>query len=148
MDFISNEIIVASLISWSIAQILKVIINYIKYNKLNLERFVGTGGMPSAHSAFVMAATIATLRRCGAGSTEFAIILIFATVVMYDAMTLRRRAGLHAKRINEIEKKMSENEDKLPENKKLNELLGHTFLEVLCGAVLGVVVGILVPIEL
>ena len=114
--------------------------------------------MPSSHSALVCSATIAMCRECGVDSPEFAIMFIVAMIVMYDAMGVRRSAGLHAREINRINrifavkgiKTSDESEKPTGEKKKkeLKEYLGHTPFEVLGGALLGILISMLVPMTL
>ena len=137
-DLIYNYILVSAVTSWFLAQILKVIINFSKMGKKSLERFVGSGGMPSSHTALVCAATIAAARLEGTGSSIFAICFIVTCVVMYDALNVRRQAGEHAKVLNKLLRMHSE--DTIGEDDELKELLGHTPLEVLGGALLGICV--------
>ncbi len=146
MDFInellSNHILVISVVSWATAQVLKTLINFLFTKKFSAERLVGAGGMPSAHSAFVTSLAVATGRYCGVGQPEFAIALGLAIVVMYDAMGVRHAAGEQAKAINilidEFEK--TSNID-IPYD--LKEFLGHTPIEVIAGALLGISIALL-----
>jgi len=147
-----NYVLVASLLSWCIAQILKTILNILSTKKFDPERLVGAGGMPSSHSALVCSATIALSREVGLNSPEFAIMFIFALVVMYDAMGVRRAAGMHAKEINKINKNLDENNvvidiDNENKSKELKEFLGHTPFEVLGGALLGILIALMVPFK-
>lgn len=103
---------------------------------------IGSGGMPSSHSAFVMALTVATGFTEGFGSGEFAICACLALVVMYDATGVRRSAGEHAKILNKLIDDWGKGNFK-DTDKKLKELLGHSPLEVFAGAVLGVVIAVL-----
>lgn len=135
----SNYILKVSLISWFVAQVLKTIIFLLVNKKLDLERLVGAGGMPSAHSAFVCSLTVATAKQCGLSSPEFAIAFVIAAVVIYDAMGVRRAAGEQAKVINKLVDVLFKNTGKNEIMvKQLKELLGHTPLEVLGGAILGI----------
>ncbi|MGN0475547.1 MAG: divergent PAP2 family protein [Acutalibacteraceae bacterium] len=149
MDFLHNYVLVCALSSWAIAQVCKFILNYIIDRKVNFERLSGAGGMPSAHSATVTALTIACARFCGTGSTEFAIAVVVAAVVIYDAMGVRHEAGEHAKIINQMLKKSSEEDDDSddPEIKELKEMLGHTPLEVVGGVLLGILVPLVIPMR-
>lgn len=99
-ELFSNYVLNASLAAWFIAQLIKTIITLVFTKKLVLERMIGAGGMPSAHSATVCALTVSMSRAAGISSPEFALAVLFATVVMYDAMGVRRAAGEHAKVIN------------------------------------------------
>ena len=159
---VSNYYIDVAIISWFSAQLIKTLLFYLKNGVLQIERMVGAGGMPSAHSAFVCSLTIAIAKKVGYGSPEFALALAFSCVVMYDAMGVRRAAGEQAKVLNRMvldlsnpnnifailggrsEKKPEEKENR--EQKELNEFLGHTPLEVLGGAVLGILIAMLVPV--
>ncbi|MEG0229574.1 MAG: divergent PAP2 family protein [Oscillospiraceae bacterium] len=145
MEFItqifSNYVLCVSLISWFMAQVLKTVLTLILLKKFVPERLVGAGGMPSAHSALVCSLTVAVSRLDGINSVSFAICFILAGVVMYDAMGVRRAAGEQAKAINEMRK----NDNLSPEEKELKEFLGHTPLEVLGGALLGILIALLIP---
>ena len=113
--------------------------------KLDLSRLYGAGGMPSSHSSLVSTLVVMALRTEGIGSTAFAISFALAIIVMYDATGVRRQAGEHAKRINIlIEEWMTRNNMKIDNN--LKELLGHTPFEVIMGAILGIIIGIIYPI--
>lgn len=149
-DFLTNYVLNVAVLSWLSAQVLKTIINFFKTKKLNLERLFGAGGMPSAHSASVCGMTIAVARQEGFQSPLFAIAFLFSVIVMYDAMGVRRAAGEHAKVINMIVKKSKENGKSgiyIPKNKEqLKEFLGHTPLEVMGGAMLGILIAMLIPV--
>jgi len=145
IDFFSNSIVSAILISWLSAQLIKVIIVLITSKKFDVSRLYGAGGMPSSHSSLVSTLVVMTLRIEGITSSIFAVSLAFAVIVMYDATGVRREAGEHAKRINIlIEEWVERNNMKLDNN--LKELLGHTPFEVIMGAILGIIIGIIYPI--
>jgi len=135
-----NRSLDAALIAWLIAQVLKVVIDFARNGHLNFEHMVGSGGMPSSHSAFVMGLTASILKVCGLQSPEFAIALCIGLVVMYDASGVRRAAGQQAKILNYMMYHWKELKPEFFE-RELKELLGHTHLEVLAGAALGIVVG-------
>lgn len=150
IKFEYNNILVVSLLSWLIAQIIKTTIHVIRYRTFDFERLVGAGGMPSSHSAFVCAATVSVARITGTtSSTEFAIMIIIALIVMYDAMGVRRAAGLHAREINRmnkfIEDEFDEDDKFTPPQKQLKEFLGHTPVEVISGAALGIIIALVFP---
>lgn len=166
----SNYIINVGVMSWLIAQVLKTIHTTYKYKKLKLERMVGAGGMPSSHSALVCSVTVAMAKMEGMDSAIFGLTFAFAAVVMYDAMGVRRAAGEQAKVLNkmifsfkdidkifermgrelgrELEQENFEeiiDEDTqiiedVARERKLKEYLGHTPLQVLGGALLGILV--------
>lgn len=139
---INNKVLVAAVIGWAAAQILKVIIVSITLKRFDLSRIVGSGGMPSSHSGFVMALAVKTGIVCGFGSPLFAIAIGFAFIVMYDAAGVRRAAGNQARIINMIINDIGHNKGIQVE--RLKELIGHTPVEVIAGAILGTIIGIIV----
>ena len=128
-----------------IAQIFKVILSLIVERKLDFSRFTGAGGMPSSHSALVMALAVAVGRSMGFGSVQFAIAFVFAGVVMYDASGVRRAVGQQAKILNMMVEHWQDDDIEFM-NKKLKELLGHTPVEVFAGAILGIMIAVIMPI--
>ena len=131
------------ILAWTIAQITKVVLVSVRQRRLNLRVLAETGGMPSSHSAIVMGLTTAVGRINGLASDAFAIALIFSFVVMYDAAGVRRAAGRQAAILNRLVEDLVHMRG--IQEDRLRELLGHTPIEVLVGAVLGIAVG-LVPI--
>ena len=147
-DLFSNYVLNVALLSCFSAQVIKTLLNLFKTKKLKMERMIGAGGMPSAHSASVCSMTIAIARSVGFQSPLFAMSFLVASIVMYDAMGVRRAAGEHAKVINMIVKKNKNDISYIPRNKgELKEFLGHTPLEVLGGALLGILIAMLVPMH-
>lgn len=145
-----NYVLTTGILSWLSAQVIKTIIHLIQYKTFNPERLVGSGGMPSSHTALVCSATLAVSRKYGTGSAVFAIMFILAVIVMYDAMGVRRAAGLHAKEINKINNIIEDNPNIVvveKNNKELKEYIGHTPFEVLGGALLGILIALLVPVN-
>lgn len=144
---LNNYIIQVTFASWCTAQVLKTLINAAITKSFKPERLVGAGGMPSSHSALVVALAISTGHQCGVHSSDFAIAAAFAAVVMYDAMGVRRAAGEQAKIINQMVDEWLDKtywKDKnLPQIKQLKEMLGHTPLEVIGGIIVGVVVSLI-----
>lgn len=143
-----NYVLVTALIGSILAQLIKVIINLVILGRFVPERMWGAGGMPSSHSATVCAMVVATGRYCGTGSTEFALALIFAIIVMYDAMGVRRETGEQAKVLNRLLSEWIDQEVSfLPQlsTKKLKEMVGHTPIQVLTGAILGGAIGFVMP---
>lgn len=141
---LGNYVIRVTFASWLTAQILKTIIDFVLTKDFTAERLVGAGGMPSSHSALVVALVISVAKQCTVSSTEFAIALALAGIVMYDAMGVRRAAGEQAKIINIIVDewldKIYKYDKEQPQIKQLKEMLGHTPLEVIGGIIVGVVV--------
>ncbi len=139
-ELFANRPLISALTAWAIAQASKLVIFAILERRLNWKKLIDTGGLPSAHSAFVTGLASAVYFSEGAGSGLFAIAAVFAAIVMYDAVSLRREAGKHADILNEL-LLLSFIRDAFREREALKELLGHTPLEVLCGAVLGIATG-------
>ena len=133
--------ILAPIVAWSIAQAAKVVLYSVRERRLNLRVLAVTGGMPSSHSAIVMGLTTAIGKYSGPTSPQFAIALIFSFVVMYDAAGLRRAAGRQAAILNRLVEDLVHMRG--VQEQKLRELLGHTPVEVLVGALLGVAVGLI-----
>ena len=125
----------------AIAQAAKVILTSMRQRRLNLRVLAETGGMPSSHAAIVMGMTTAVGKYAGVSSASFAIALIFSFVVMYDAAGLRRAAGRQAAILNRLVEDLVHMRGM--QEQRLRELLGHTPVEVLVGALLGIVVGLI-----
>ena len=144
-QLISNRILVGGIIGWASAQIIKTIIFLIVNRKLQLERLVGDGGMPSAHSTTVTSVAMLAGLELGFDSPIFAVAAIMAIVVMHDAMGVRLETGKQAKVLNDMMDLFEKmNGAELSNQQKLKEFVGHTPLQVICGAVLGVIVAFIV----
>ncbi len=141
MGFISqvlaNKVLVIALTAWAIAQGGKVFFELWYNKRFDFRRLVGSGGMPSSHSAFVMALSTGIGRQQGWDSPIFAIAISYAFVVMYDAAGIRRAAGKQAEVLNIILKDITEHKGLKEE--RLKELLGHTPVEVIIGGILGII---------
>ncbi|MDI6731472.1 MAG: divergent PAP2 family protein [Candidatus Margulisbacteria bacterium] len=138
IDSLSNFTFVAVVISWFLAQAIKVIIYRLKEDNWNLWHFFEAGGMPSAHSASVTALTMAIALDNGFKSPLFTICLVFSLIVMYDATGVRRAAGKQAEILNKIVDDIySMGKVRI---EKLKEILGHDPIEVLAGASLAIIV--------
>ncbi len=142
LKLFENEILHCSFISWVVAQGIKVIIHWLIKHELDWKRMFGMGGMPSSHTAFFVSVAMMVAFREGMNSTSFALAFAVTTVVIYDAMGVRYQTGKQSKVINQILREMLLEGKKLTEEKML-ELVGHTPLEVLFGAMLGVIVPII-----
>lgn len=144
MDFFKgladNQVLISALVGWTVAQLLKTIIDLILNRSFSAERLVGSGGMPSSHSATVCGLTTAAGLVYGVSSFEFAISFVLASIVMYDAMGVRREAGKQAKLLNMILEQDSFRLTNEAFQQRLKELIGHTPLQVLAGAALGIAV--------
>lgn len=150
MEFITellhNRIFVSAALGWMVAQVLKTIIHMILTKQFVAERMVGSGGMPSSHSATVCALATATGMECGAGSPEFAITIMLAIIVMYDAMGVRRETGKQGRVLNEMLEIFTNMGKEISPEKKLKEFVGHTPLQVLMGAILGIAIAVILGI--
>ena len=135
------KFLLAPLVAWAIAQAAKVILTSVRQRRLNLRVLAETGGMPSSHAAIVMGMTTAVGKYAGVSSAAFAIALIFSFVVMYDAAGLRRAAGRQAAILNRLVEDLVHMRGM--QEQRLRELLGHTPFEVVVGAMLGIVVGLI-----
>lgn len=141
--FIANfkfSVILIIFIAWLVAQSLKVLIGVFKEKRFNFKWFVGTGGMPSSHAALVSALAISVGLEMGFTSPPFAIALIFAVVVLFDAQGVRRASGEQAEALNKILDDVYWKRGIKEE--RLKELLGHTPVEVIAGICVGVVVAL------
>lgn len=134
-----NKILIVTITAWAVSCLLKGCIYALSNGRFLLNRFFGSGGMPSSHSATVVSLAAATGLSQGFNSAYFSICVVLALVVMYDASGIRRAAGQHAKFINMIMDVIAE-QDAEKKQTKLKEILGHTPLEVLAGAVLGAII--------
>ena len=143
MDFLqifTNKYLLVPAFAWLVAQILKTIITAIMTNKISFSRLVGDGGMPSGHSATVMSLAMMCGLFKGFGSVEFGVSMILAIIVMHDALGVRRETGKQAESIIHISKLLNDyfkEHDQHIKTDKLKVLVGHTPLQVICGALLG-----------
>ena len=144
-EIIYNKILWISLTAWFWAQLLKVVFYYVKEKKVNFKRLVGAGGMPSSHSALVASLATAIGKYFGWDSMPAAVGIIFAGIVMYDAAGVRQAAGKQAVVLNKIMDELFEGGEFHQE--RLKELLGHTPVEVIAGAILGVVIATLMATQ-
>ena len=142
MDFISEyRYIILPITVWFFIQVFKVVYDLIKTKKFNFKRRMGAGGMPRSHSAVVT--TLATLiaKHEGLDTAQFGIAFILACVVMYDAAGIRRAAGKQAQLLNKIVETPGLTGVEVGE--KLAEVLGHTPIQVVVGALIGITVGLI-----
>ena len=136
-ELAENKVLIASLLGWIIAQILKVIYVLITEKRFDIKRIVGAGGMPSSHSAFVSAMAVSVGFTEGFSSPVFAMAFVISFIVMYDASGVRKAAGDQAKVINDLQEMLHA---EVPVY--LKELLGHTRLEVIVGCLLGIAIAL------
>lgn len=143
-----NFVLVTALCASLLAQLIKVLLNLFIFHRFIAERMWGAGGMPSSHSATVCAMVVATGRYCGISSSQFAIAAVLSIIVMYDAMGVRYETGEQAKLLNRMFSEwMDLGAASFPflGGRKLKEMVGHTPIEVLTGAVLGIALGFAMP---
>lgn len=138
IELFSNKPLVCAGASWALAQIIKTIIHLILTRKFVAERLIGSGGMPSCHSAAVCALTTAILIEYGPGEPFFAIAVIMSIVVMYDAMGVRRETGIQATVLNEMIGIFAKLGNEIKAEDRLKEFVGHTPFQVLIGGILGI----------
>lgn len=144
LEIVNNRAIVAAVLAWAIAQGLKVLLTLAISRRFDSSRMWGSGGMPSSHSAMVCALTTTVGIREGCASSMFALACCFAGIVMYDAAGVRRSTGRNAAVINHLVEALSGKEGYTFDEERLKELVGHTPVQVLAGALLGVLVGTLI----
>ena len=133
----TNKAFWITILSWAIAQGLKTTIGLAQGKKFNFYWILRTGGLPSAHSAAVVALAMSVGKELGFSSAYFALATIFALITMFDAQTWRRSIGVQARILNRMMDDFQE-KGKIEED-RLKELVGHTPIEVVCGALIGLV---------
>ena len=139
-SFEDYKYIIVPFLVWFGIQLFKFIYDLIKSKKFNFKKLMQAGGMPSSHSGVVVSLTTMIGKAEGFDSNIFALALIFALVVMYDAAGVRRAAGKQAKLLNRIIETPGLTNVQVQE--KLVEVLGHTPIQVFVGAFLGIIVGL------
>ena len=133
-----NHVLIAALISWFTAQVIKVPIEYLRSRRWLWGLLLTTGGMPSSHSALIVGATNAVGLYVGYDSPLFALGVAITMIVTYDAAGVRRQAGMHAERINYLFDELLKGH--IWDEDELREVLGHTPLEVTGGILWGILV--------
>lgn len=138
IDFLTNPYFVTGMSSWLIAQVAKTIIYWIVNKKFDITRLFGDGGMPSGHSATVISlATISALVH-GPASFEFAVSATLAVIVCHDATGVRQETGKQAILLNQLIELVNDmSSDKIDDETKLKEFVGHTIPQVIAGALVG-----------
>lgn len=144
MDILTNFPLVAAFLSILLAQLIKLPLHYITARKWEWGLVISTGGMPSSHTAAVASLATAVGIEQGVASTYFAISVVMAVIIMFDAFGIRRQAGEQAVIINRLTKEFQLFHDKGKkreagsERKALKELLGHQPVEVAAGCLFGI----------
>ena len=142
----SNNILISSILAWAVAQVIKAVLFAIINKRFDFSRLFGDGGMPSCHSATVTAMAASAALSCGLSSPVFAVAAITAIIVMHDAMGVRLETGKQAKLLNELVSHITDSS--FSHEEKLKELVGHTPLQVVCGALVGLIVTFIVNLLL
>ena len=138
-----NRLLDVAAISCFAAQFYKVFSPLLKKERIQWRRLFQTGGMPSSHASTVVSLSTGVYLLKGASSVEFAISMVFAGIVLYDATGVRQQAGKHARALNTLVDAIEHHEGIEIINEKFKELLGHTPVEVFWGSILGIVIGLL-----
>lgn len=141
LKFVTNKYIYVPFILWFSVQCFKVLYELIVTKKFNFKRIMGAGGMPSSHTAIVVSLATMIGKDVGVDTPLFALALVMSCVVMYDAAGVRRAAGKQATLLNKIVQ--TPGLTGLEVQEKLVEVLGHTPLQVIVGAILGIIVGLI-----
>jgi len=140
VQLLGNPYFIVPLVAWAIAQVSKVIIDSVLTHRINFRRLATAGGMPSSHSALVVGMTTVIGRLQGIQTPLFALAVIFSSLVMYDATGVRRAAGQQAMILNRLLDDLFIAHQGIRQE-RLRELLGHTPIEVIAGALLGFIIG-------
>ena len=138
-----NRLLDVAIISCFLAQFYKVFSPILKGEKIQWARLIQTGGMPSSHASTVVSLSTGVWLLKGTSSIEFAISMVFSSIVLYDATGIRRQAGKHAKALNRLVESIEKKDGIEIISEELKEFLGHTPIEVFWGSVLGVIIGLL-----
>ena len=142
IGFLQNKFIYVPFLLWFFIQLFKVVYDLVTTKKFNFKRIMGAGGMPSSHSAVVTGLATLVGKYEGVDTPIFAVSLILAAVVMYDACGVRRAAGKQASLLNKIIETPGLTGMEVSE--RLVEVLGHTPIQVFVGAIIGIIVGLIV----
>ena len=139
VQLFTNKYLIVPILTWFFIQTFKVICDLVKTKRFNFKRILGAGGMPSSHTAVVMSLSVLIGKEFGFSSPIFALSMVFAFVVMYDAAGVRRAAGKQATLLNKIVETPGLSDLEVQE--RLVEVLGHTPFQVIVGAIVGIIVG-------
>jgi len=139
LDIFQNKVLIAVIVAWLLAQILKVPTEYLRSRRWLWTMIFAAGGMPSSHTALMVSGTLAIGLYHGFDNPIFGLAVAITMIIAHDASGVRRQAGIHAERINLLFEELLHghmwNED------ELKEIIGHTPLEVIGGIILGLLVG-------
>jgi len=141
LGIFQNRVLWCAVAAWFVAQALKIPTYWLVEKKLDWTRFFGSGGMPSSHSAFVVSLAIMVGATEGFHTAAFAIAVVLAAVVMYDASGVRHETGVQGQVLNEIIQKVFVDGQPITDV-ELKELVGHTKVEVAGGFIVGVLTAV------
>jgi acid phosphatase family membrane protein YuiD len=139
-DLVHNDTLIVAVVAWAMAQLSKLLIILLRERRLDVQNFMSAGGMPSSHSAVVVALAMRIAMDEGVSSPMFAVAFVFAGVVLYDAAGIRRAVSVQARILNRMLEEVIEL--KRFNERRLLELLGHTPFEVFIGSLLGILVAL------
>lgn len=145
LDFFTNPVGISTMLGWILGQLIKMPVEYLRHKRWDWTLLLSAGGMPSSHSALMTAVTTSIGLNVGWGSPLFALALAITGIVVYDATGVRRQAGFHAERINQIARELLKLK-KLEENDAsyLREIIGHTPGEAAAGVLFGALIALAV----
>jgi acid phosphatase family membrane protein YuiD len=145
LDFFTNPVGISTMLGWILGQLIKMPVEYLRHKRWDWTLLLSAGGMPSSHSALMTAVTTSIGLNAGWGSPVFALALAITGIVVYDATGVRRQAGFHAERINQIARELLKLK-KLEENDAsyLREIIGHTPGEAAAGVLFGALIALAV----
>ena len=137
---LDNKVLIAVLLGWLLAQILKIPTEYLRSRRWLWPMFFAAGGMPSSHTALMVSGTLAVGLYHGFDNPIFAIAVAVTMIIAHDAAGVRRQAGIHAERINVLFEELLKGH--MWDENELKEVIGHTPLEVVGGIILGLIIAI------
>ena len=135
---LENKVLIAVLLGWFIAQILKIPTEYMRSRRWLWAMFFAPGGMPSSHTALMVSGTLAVGLYHGFDNPIFGMAVAITMIIAHDASGVRRQAGMHAERINVLFDELLKGH--MWDENELKEVIGHTPLEVIGGIILGLIV--------
>jgi len=145
LDFFTNPVGISTMLGWILGQLIKMPVEYLRHKRWDWTLLLSAGGMPSSHSSLMTATTTSIGLNVGWGSPIFALAVAVTSIIVYDATGVRRQAGFHAERINQIAREMLKLK-KLEENDAsyLREVIGHTPGEAAAGVLFGALIALAV----
>ncbi len=143
LDFFTNPVGISTMLGWILGQLIKMPVEYLRHKRWDWTLLLSAGGMPSSHSSLMTATTTSRGLNVGWGSPIFALAVAVTSIIVYDATGVRRQAGFHAERINQIARELLKLK-KLEENDAsyLREVIGHTPGEAAAGVLFGALIAL------